>query len=84
MQRDAILSKKEETLASFNICKYVLILYLIQQTYAKQTLNALHRMMYMINRGKFSEEIESHLVRNDHCYHCTNQLVGKYLRIVAP
>ena len=41
---------------------YVLILYLIQQTYTKQKLNALHRMMYMINRGKFSEEIESHLV----------------------
>ena len=62
MQRDAILSKKEETLASFNICKYVLILYLILQRYAKQTLNALHMIMYMINRGKCSEEIESHLV----------------------
>ena len=51
--------------------------------YAKQTLNALHMIMYMINRGKCSEEIESHLVGNDHCYHCTNQLVGKNLRIVA-
>ena len=52
--------------------------------YAKQMLNALHIIMYMINRGKCSEEIESHLVGNDHCYHCTNQLVGKNLRIVAP